>query len=295
MAGQEWLAARFEEQRPQLRAVAYRLLGSTGEADDAVQEAWLRASRAGADGVENLGGWLTTIVARVCLNQLEARRSRREESLEAWAIEPIIERADAANPEEIAVLGDAIGFALLIVLDALEPAERVAFVLHDVFVVPFDLIAPIVGRSPVATRQLASRARRRVRGARTSPEADRARQRQTVDAFLAAARGGDFAALLAVLDPEVILRADRGATVTDAPLELRGARAVAERASLFANIARSTQPILVNGLPGIVAWDDEGRPFSIMGFTVARGRIVAIDAFSAPARLAQIDLTALRE
>ena len=286
----EWLAARFESERPHLRAVAHRILGSLSEADDAVQEGWLRASRADAGAVENLGGWLTTIVARVCLNQLAARRSRREETLEA---RPSAPPADEAGPEALAVLGDAVGVALLVVLERLAPAERVAFVLHDIFAVPFDTIAPIVGRSSEATRQLASRARRRVRGAPAIPTAALDRQRRVIDAFLAAARGGDFGALLAVLDPEVVLRTDRDVTATGAPVAIRGARAVAERARLFANVARATRPTLVHGRPGIVSWDEADRPFSVMSFTVADERIVAIDAISDAARLAQLDLHSL--
>ena len=292
MSGQEWLAARFEEERPRLRAVARRLLGATGEADDAVQEAWLRASRAGADGVENLGGWLTTIVARVCLNQLQARRVRREESLDLRPSEPRVAGGEEANPEDAAILGDAVGLALLIVLEALTPAERVAFVLHDVFAVPFDQIAPIVGRSPEATRQLASRARRRVRGAQTSADADLAGQRRLIDAFLAAARGGDLVGLLAVLDPAVVLRSDRDAATAGGVRVVHGARAVAEGAQLFAAAARDARPAFVNGKPGIVAWDREGRPFSVLGFTVIGERIVAIDAITDLARLARLDLRA---
>src|ERR671917_55668 len=224
----EWLAERFEGHRARLRAVAYRMLGSTGEADDAVQEAWLRLSRSGSGGVENLGGWLTTVVARVCLNMLRSRRSRREEPLEgphgeplhARVPDPIVGRADGSDPEHEALLADGVGLALLVVLETLNPAERLAFVLHDVFAVPFEELAPIVGRSPAATRQLASRARRRVRGAATVPDADLARQRKVVDAFLAASRGGHFDALVAVLDPDVVLRADSGAVPAGASKEV---------------------------------------------------------------------------
>ncbi len=291
MGEHDWLATRFEEQRPHLRAVAYRILGSVGEADDAVQDAWLRVSRADTGGVANLGGWLTTVVARVCLNLLESRRSRREESLEARLLEPVVDRADAEDPEQMALLSDALGPALRVALEALAPAERVAFVLHDVFAVPFDAIAPIVGRSPAAAPQLASRARRRVRGMHTAPDAERTRQREVVDAFLAAARDGDFAALLAVLDPDVVLRTDRGGTLT----EVRGARAVAEGARVGARSARAARPALVNGAVGIVSWGEDGRPLAAMGFTIVRGKIVAIDALTAPARLGRLDLRALED
>ena len=293
MHEQDWLAARFEEQRPRLRSVAYRLLGSLAEADDAVQETWLRASRAGADDVANLGGWLTTIVARVSLNLLQSRRTRREDSLGMHLPEPIIGHADGGNPEHAALLADAVGLALLVVLEALEPAERVAFVLHDVFAVPFDTIAPIVERSPTATRQLASRARRRVRLATTAPDTDLARQRAVVDAFLAAARGGDFAALLAVLDPDVVLRTDRTVAASGRVQEVRGAQAVAEGARTFARLALSAQPALVNGVAGVVAWGADGQPFSVLAFTVVRGKIVAIDSLSDPARLHRLDLASL--
>jgi RNA polymerase sigma factor (sigma-70 family) len=285
------LAARFEEQRPHLRAVAYRILGSPSEADDAIQDAWLRVSRADTGGMANLGGWLTTIVARACLNLLEARRSRRGESLEARLPEPVVTRADAEDPEHMALLGDAIGPALLMVLEALAPAERAAFVLHDVFAVSFDVIAPIVGRSPAATRKLASRARHRVRDMHTAPDAARTRQREIVDAFLAAARGGDFAALLAVLDPDVVLRTDRGDRLT----EVRGARAVAEGARGGARYTRSARPALVNGAVGLVAWGQDGRLLSVMGFRVARRLIVAIDLYTDPARLDRLDLGAPKD
>ena len=227
----DWLAERFEANRTHLRAVAYRMLGSLSEADDAVQEAWLRLSRSDTSGVENLGGWLTTVVARVCLDMLRSRKSRREEPLGAHVPEPIVSREDGIDPEHEALLADSVGLALLVVLETLAPAERLAFVLHDMFAVPFDEIAPIVGRSPAAARQLASRARRRVQGAATAPDADLTRQREVVDAFLAASRGGDFDALLAVLDPDVVLRADRAAVQAGASREVRGAAAVAEHAS----------------------------------------------------------------
>ncbi len=293
MDGQDWLAVRFEEQRPHLRAVAYRMLGSVGEADDAVQETWLRASRADTAVVANLGGWLTTIVARVCLNLLEARRSRREETLEAQLPAPGMGHKDGSDPEHAALLADAVGPALLVVLEALNPAERVAFVLHDIFAVPFDMIAPIVGRSPAATRQLASRARRRVRGRNLALDTDRVRQRRVVDAFLAAARGGNFAALLTVLDPAVVLRTDRGVAPGAALTETHGARAVAEGASAGARLAGAAHPALVNGAVGAVAWDASGTPRAVLTFTIARGRIVALDVLTDPARLAGMDLGAL--
>ena len=236
----EWLAERFEANRTHLRAVAYRMLGSLSEADDAVQEAWLRLSRSDTSGVENLGGWLTTVVARVCLDMLRSRKSRREEPLDAHVPEPIVSREDGIDPEHEALLADSVGLALLVVLETLAPAERLAFVLHDMFAVPFDEIAPIVGRSPTAARQLASRARRRVQGAATVPDADLTRQREVVDAFLAASRGGDFDALLAVLDPDVVLRADRAAVPAGASREVRGAAAVAEQALLGACPGRTT-------------------------------------------------------
>ncbi len=288
----EWLAQRFEEWRTHLRAVAYRMLGSLSDADDAVQESWLRVSRAGTDGVQNLGGWLTTVVARVCLNMLEARMARREEPVGVHLPDPVVSRGDALDPEQEALLADSIGLALLVVLEALAPAERVAFVLHDVFGVAFDEIAPIVGRSPTAARQLASRARRcvrRVQGSAATPETDLARQREVVDAFLTAARGGDFAALLAVLDPDVVVRADRGGSRDGTPLLVRGARAAAEQALIFSRLARS-RPALVNGAAGIVTWAPDGRPFAVMAVTVAGARIVEINILADPARLSQLDL-----
>jgi RNA polymerase sigma factor (sigma-70 family) len=290
----DWLAERFEAHRPHLKAVAYRMLGSLTEADDAVQEAWLRLARAGADGVENLGGWLTTIVARVCLNMLQSRRSRREEPLDARLPDPIVSAQDGVDPEQQALLAEGVGLALLVVLETLTPAERVAFVLHDMFAVPFDQIAPIVGRSPNAAKMLASRARRRVRGADPVPDADLARQRAVVDAFFAAARDGDFAALLAVLDPDVVLRFDRAARAGE-PAEARGAAAVIARtlsAGGFSRLARLGRPALVNGAAGVV-FAVGGRPFAVVGFTVRRGKIAEIDVFADPARLRQLDLAAL--
>ncbi len=290
----DWLAGRFEANRAHLRAVAYRMLGSASEADDAVQEAWLRLSRSNASGVENLGGWLTTVVARVCLDMLRARKQRREEplGLGAQVPEPVASRADSLDPEHEALLAEGVGLALLVVLERLAPAKRVAFVLHDTFAVPFDEIAPIVGRSPAAARQLASRARRRVRGTATVPDADLARQRAVVDAFLAAAREGDFDALVAVLDPDVVVRADRAAAPAGTPRKARGAAAVARRALAYSRPARFAQPALVNGAVGVVV-APRGRLLWVLAFTVTRGKIVAIDILADPARLRQLDLAVL--
>jgi RNA polymerase sigma factor (sigma-70 family) len=284
----ELLAHQFEEQRPHLRAVAYRMLGSLNEADDAVQETWLRVSRTDSGGIENLRGWLTTITARVCLNTLKSRDSRPEEPVGAHVPDPIISRDDRLDPEQEVLLADSVGLALLVVLDALEPAERLAFVLHDMFAVPFDEIAPIVERSPAATRQLASRARRRVQGATPFPDADLSRQREVVDAFLAASREGDFEALIAILDPAVVLRADRGALPPGASRVLRGAHAVAEQTIAFAGSRQGEPtPALVNGAAGVV-WAAQGQPYSVVGFTVRRGRIVAINVLADPTRLQQL-------
>jgi RNA polymerase sigma factor (sigma-70 family) len=288
----ECLAERFEENRSRLRAVAYRMLGSLSEADDAVQESWLRLSRSDTGVVENLGGWLTTVVARVCLDMLRSRSSRREESLGTHVPDPIVGRGDGFDPEHEVLLADSVGLALLVVLETLAPAERLAFVLHDLFAVPFEEIAPIVGRSPTAARQLASRARRRVQGAPTVPDADLTRQREVVDAFLAASRSGDFDALLAVLDPDVVLRLDRGAVPPGASKEVRGASAVVKLGFRLSGLGWLPQPALVNGAPGIVVTRD-GRPFSVMGFTVRRGKIVAIDILADPARLRRLDLGVL--
>jgi RNA polymerase sigma-70 factor, ECF subfamily len=292
MDEREWLAERFEEHRGHLRKVAYRMLGSVTEADDAVQEAWLRLSRTDASDVENLGGWLTTVTARVCLNMLRSRRTRREESLDVRVPEPIVDREDGLDPEHEALLADSVGLALLVVLETLQPAERLAFVLHDMFAVPFDEIAPMVGRSPTAARQLASRARRRVQGEAPAPDADLARQREVVDAFFAAAREGDFEALVAVLDPDIVLRADGGAARPDASAVVRGAREVASRAMTFRQLAPYVRPALINGVAGVVV-APEGRVVSVMGFTVTAGRIVAIDALADPERLRTLDLTVL--
>jgi RNA polymerase sigma factor (sigma-70 family) len=288
----DWLAQRFEEHRSQLSAVAYRMLGSISEADDALQVSWLRLSRSGTSGIENLGGWMTTIVARVCLNMLRSRSSRREQPLGVHVPDPIVSRADGIDPEHEALLADSVGLALLVVLETLTPAERLAFVLHDMFSVPFEEIAPIVGRSEVAARQLASRARRRVQGATPSPDTDLTHQREVVDAFLAASRDGDFEALLAVLDPDVVLRADAGAVRAGLSREVRGAAAVAEQALFFSRAAPSARPALVNGAAGVVVASG-GRPIAVMGFTVRHGQIVEIDILADPTRLRQLDLAVL--
>jgi RNA polymerase sigma-70 factor, ECF subfamily len=272
--------------------VAYRMLGSLSEADDAVQDAWLRLSRTDTGGIENLGGWLTTVVARVCLDMLRARTSRREEPLDIHVPDPVLSREDGLDPEDEALIADSVGLALLVVLERLAPAERLAFVLHDTFAVPFDEIAPILGRSPTAARQLASRARRRVRGLAPVPDPDLRRQREVVDAFLAAARDGDFDALVELLDPDVVLRADMG-TVAGGPSRLlRGARAVAEQAMGFRQLAQFSRPALVNGAAGIVS-ARHGRPLSVLGFTISGGKIVEIDVLADPERVRRLDLTVL--
>ena len=286
---QDWLAQRFEANRTHLRAVAYRMLGSLAEADDAVQEAWIRLSRTDTSDVDNLSGWLTTVVGRVCLNMLRSRRTRREAPLDTHVPDPIVSPEDGMDPEHEALLGDSLGLALLAVLDALTPAERVAFVLHDVFALPFDEIAPIVGRSTAAARQLASRARRRVRGAPV-PDTDLDGQWAVVDAFLAAAREGDFERLLAVLDPDVVVRSDGGKARPELASVVRGAEAVATQAMSFRRFAETATRALVNGVPGGVAWDPDGRPFAVSSLTVAGGRIVSIDVLADPDRLRQTDL-----
>jgi RNA polymerase sigma factor (sigma-70 family) len=283
----DWLAEQFEAKRTHLRAVAYRMLGELSEADDAVQEAWLRLSRSDTSGVANLGGWLTTVVARICLDMLRARTSRREEPLGVDGGEQIVSRADESNPEDEALLADSVGLALLVVLDTLAPAERLAFVLHDIFAVPFDEIAPIVGRSPTTTRQLASRARRRVRGSATLPDADLTRQREVVDAFLAASRAGNFDALLALLDPDVVFRADRAGVSQ----EIRGAPAVAKQ---FLGRAQLARPVLVNGVVGVIV-APRGRLLLVLNLTITRGKIVEIDVVADPARLRQLDLAILND
>ena len=294
MDEQDWLAQRFEEHRSHLRAVAYRMLGSISEADDAVQEAWLRLSRSETSGVENLGGWLTTVVGRVCLDMLRSRTSRRVvplgEPLGTRVPEPLVSRADGIDPEHEALLADSVGLALLVVLQTLTPAERLAFVLHDMFSVPFEEIAPVVGRSPTAARQLASRARRRVQGEAHVPDADLATQREVVDAFLAASRDGDFDTLLAVLDPDVVLRIDGGAVRAGLSREVRGARAVAEQTLTFSRLSPFVRPALVNGAAGVVV-APRGRPFSVMGFTIRGGKIVEVDILADPARLSRLDVS----
>jgi RNA polymerase sigma-70 factor (ECF subfamily) len=292
MDANDLLVEQFEEHRAHLRAVAYRMLGSISEADDALQEAWLRVSRAGTSDVENIGGWLTTVVGRVCLNILRSRGTRREEPLNPNVPDPIVSRETGVDPEQEALMADSVGLALLVVLETLPPAERLAFVLHDMFAVPFDEIGPVVGRSATAARQLASRARRRVQGAAPAPDSDRKRQREVVDAFFAAARDGDFEALVAVLDPDVVLRSDRGALPGSAVI--RGAEAVASQALMFADPSRLVRPALVNGAAGVVVAAD-GQPVSVMGFTVADGKIVAIDALGDPERLGRLDLAGLDE
>jgi RNA polymerase sigma factor (sigma-70 family) len=287
---EQWLADRFEEHRPRLRAVAYRMLGSLTEADDAVQDAWLRVSRADTSEIENLAGWLTTIVARVALNQLRSRAARPQEHLDVHLPDPVVDRADGPDPEHEALLADSVGLALLVVLEALRPAERLAFVLHDMFAVPFDEIAAIVERTPEATRQLASRARRRVQGSAAVPDADLETQWRVLDAFMAAARDGDFDALVAILDPDVVLRADGGATgLSD---YVRGAVAVASRASMWAQAGLGVRRALVNGAAGAVALRD-GKPFSVGAFTIRNGRIVECDFLVDPERVARLDLEVL--
>jgi RNA polymerase sigma factor (sigma-70 family) len=290
MNDQEWLAERFQEQRPHLRAVAYRMLGSLSEADDALQEAWLRVSRSDTGAVANLGGWLTTVVARVALNMLRARRAKREQPLEARIPDPIVSPPDGADPEHEALLADSVGLALLVVLETLAPAERVAFVLHDMFAVPFEEIASITERSPAAARKLASRARRRVQGQAPVPDGDLARQWRVLDAFFAASREGDFDALVAVLDPDIVLREDGGTQRPGA--SLRSARAVAQRALTFAHLSPYARPALVNGAAGVVVVP-RGRPLAVMGFTITDGKIVEINVLTDPLRLSEIDLSGL--
>jgi RNA polymerase sigma-70 factor (ECF subfamily) len=289
MDERDWLAERFEEHRGHLRAVAYKMLGSFSEADDAVQESWLRLSRSDTSDVENLRAWLTTVVARVSLNVLRSRRTRREEPLDVRVPDPVVSREDGTQPEHEALLADSVGLALLVVLDTLGPAERLAFVLHDMFGVPFDEIAGMVDRSPDAARQLASRARRRIQGAAAVPDADLAAQRRVVDAFFAAARDGDFDALVAVLHPDVVSRGDGG---PGASAIVRGAREVAARALTFARLSPFVRPALVNGAAGVVV-APRGKPFSVMGFTVVGGKIVEIDAITDPERLRALDLAVL--
>ena len=292
----EWLADRFEQHRARLRGVAYRMLGSLTEADDAVQDAWLRLSRAGADDIENLGGWLTTVVARVCLNMLRSRNVRRQDPLDAHVPDPVVSPEGELDPEEEALLADSVGLALLVVLDTLTAAERLTFVLHDMFELPFDEIAPMVGRTPAAARQLASRARRRVKGAEVpAPDADLARQRAVVDAFFQASRGGDLDVLMALLDPDVVLRIDAGDRGRAASMVISGAEAVAGQSrrglrSLLARPAYDVVPAIVNGAAGVILTKD-GHPVTVMGFTVVEGKIAEIDSIADPGRVSRIAAT----
>jgi RNA polymerase sigma-70 factor (ECF subfamily) len=289
---EEWLAKKFEENRPHLRGVAYRMLGSLGAADDAVQEAWLRLNRSDVNGIANLGGWLTTVVGRVCLDMLRSRKSRREDSLDERWPDLVLSRDDRMDPEHETLIAHSVGLALLIVLESLTPQERLAFVLHDMFAVPFEEIASMVGCSAAAARQLASRARRRLRGAAPTPNVDVNQQRRVVDAFVAAVRGGDFEALVEVLDPDVVLRSDH---IPGKLTEVRGARNVAGRALMFSQFAGSVQPVLVNGAAGIVGRLPDGRPFSVLAFIVRDRRIVEIDIFRDPARLGRLDFSILND
>jgi RNA polymerase sigma factor (sigma-70 family) len=288
MDERDWLAERFQEHRPRLRAVAYRMLGSTSEADDAVQEAWIRLSRSNAGEIDNLEAWLVSAVGRVALNMLRSRKTRREEPLDAHLPDPIVDRADGIDPEHEALLADSVGLALLVVLETLTPAERLAYVLHDVFSVPFDEIGAILDRSPDAARQLASRGRRRIRGADTTPDADAAAQQEVVAAFLAAARDGDFDALVAVLDPDIVERVDTGSGTI---LEVRGAENVARRARAASQLGLVARPALVNGAAGWVSLLD-GEVYAIAALTLRNGRITTMDILLDPARLARLDLTA---
>jgi RNA polymerase sigma-70 factor (ECF subfamily) len=288
MSEQDWLAERFEQERRRLRAVAYRMLGSLSEAEDAVQEAWLRLSRSEPDEIDNLAAWLTTVVARVSLNMLRSRAVRREQPLTPYIPDPVVDRADGVDPEHEALLADSVGLALLVVLETLTPAERLAFVLHDMFGIPFDEIGRLVDRSPQAARQLASRARRRVRAQPVTPDVDVKAQRAVIEAFLAAARDGDFEALLATLDPDVVLRADGGTALAAASAEVRGAREVARRAALWSRVDLTMHPALVNGVAGVVATRN-GRVFTVAAVIVRNGRIAQMDFLADPERLARLD------
>jgi RNA polymerase sigma-70 factor, ECF subfamily len=287
MNERDYLAKRFEEHRTHMRAVAYRMLGSLSDVDDAVQEAWLRLSRADATSIDNLGGWLTTVVARVCLDMLRSRTSRREEPFTPDAPEPAVTSTHGSSPEQEALLADSVGLALLVVLDRLTPAERLAFMLHDMFAVPFEEIAPTVGRSAEAARQLASRARRRVRGGASSPAPDLIRQREVVDAFLGALRGADFEGLLAVLDPDLVVRTDL--VPPGAPAEARGAAVWAKQAVAFGHLARLVRPALVDGAIGVVM-ARRGRLFRALTFKIAEGKITEIEVIGDPARLGQLEV-----
>jgi RNA polymerase sigma factor (sigma-70 family) len=290
MAEQDWLAQRFEQNRRHLRAVAYRMLGSLTEADDAVQETWLRLSRSETDLIENIDGWLTTVVGRVSLDMLRSRKSRQEEPLDSYLPDPVISLEAQTDPEREVLITDSVGIALLVVLDTLAPPERLAFVLHEMFAVPFNEIASILTCSSVAARQLASRARRKVRAAAPIPDVDLGRQREIVDAFLAAVRNRDFEGLLAVLDPDVVLRSERIPTEVTV---LHGGQAVGQSALLFSQMAQSVQPILVNGNAGFISWRPDGRPFSVLAFTIRQNKIAEIDVFGDPDRLRRLDLAIL--
>ncbi|HEX5167363.1 MAG TPA: sigma-70 family RNA polymerase sigma factor [Thermomicrobiales bacterium] len=291
MDERDLLAGQFEAHREHLRAVAYRMLGSLSEADDAVQEAWLRLGRADAGEIGNLGGWLTTVVARISLDMLRSRKSRREEPLDSGVSEPVVTTRRGTDPEYEAVMADSVGLAMLVVLETLEPAERLAFVLHDMFALPYDEIAPIVGRTPVATRQLASRARRRVQGADSPSQAGLSGKRKVIDAFLAAARGGDFAAMIAVLDPNIVLRTDRSVSPADTRREIRGAEAVAGQA--MRGGARAARPALINGDVGVVV-APRGRLLMVLNFTVGdNGKVIAIDAIADPDHLSELTLAVI--
>jgi len=293
MTESDWLAEGFEKNRPRLRGVAYRMLGSLAEADDAVQEAWLRLSRSDASGVDNLAGWLTTIVARVCLNVLRSRKTRREEPMGVHVPDPVISRADGTSPEDEALLADSVGLALQVVLDTLAPAERLAFVLHDMFDLPFEEIAPLVGRSPAASRQLASRARRRVRGAGVpAPDPDIGRQWEVVSAFYAAARRGDLGALVAVLDPDVVLRSDGGAARPDVSVVVHGPADVIGHGLKVHQPSAVLRPALVNGAAGMVASID-GKPVAVVGLTISQGKVAEIDVIADPDRLLRLNLAVL--
>ncbi|MEU2429092.1 RNA polymerase sigma factor SigJ [Streptomyces sp. NPDC007861] len=290
MTDDELLAQRFQEHRFHLRAVAYRMLGSLAEADDAVQEAWLRLSRSDTSEVRNLAGWLTTVVGRVCLDMLRSRTSRREDPLDVYVPDPVVSSISGTDPEAEALVTDAVGLAMLVVLDTLPPAERLAFVLHDMFAVPFDEIAPIVGKSGAATRQLASRARRKV-GAAPAPDPDLARQREVVEAWVAASHGGDFDALLSLLDPDVVLRVDGGVLAAGATKLVRGAQEVAGQASMYARFAPTARLVLVNGLPGLMSVTAD-KAVSVLSFTLRDGKVVQLDILADPERMRELDLTA---
>ena len=287
MNDRDWLAQRFEEERPQLRRIAYRMLGTLDEADDAVQEAWIRLGRTDESVVENLGAWLTTVVGRVAIDMLRSRAARREDFVGSWLAEPIVHVDESATPEEEALISDGVGLALLAVLETLGPSERLAFVLHDMFAMPFDEIAVIVGRSPAATRQLASRARRRVQGARATPDVDLEAQRRVVDAFIAASREGSFDALITLLDPDVVLRVDAGADSNLTQPPVHGAEAVAKEAGRWARMAPLARPAIVNGVAGVII-GKPGRPFAVAAITVVDGLITEMDFVLDPAKLARI-------